>query len=172
MIAQMMWLSTFVIGVNAGWQPLPEGGMEYIIQLDPQTMEALKAGQSIYSDIPPGAGDVRSYKIVVGSETLPRVSPPTAAAPLPRTFLPEPGEKPLTANSAGFLDEQAGSQKKSNASAPNNTPSIEKEPSKPWMALIFVSLGLFASLGGNVYLTWLIADLRRRFRALTSRNCS
>jgi hypothetical protein len=31
--------------------------------------------------------------------------------------------------------------------------------------LILVSLGLFASLGGNAYLAWIFADLRRRYRA-------
>ena len=41
------------LGINVGWQRLPEGGMEYIIQLDPQSLEALRAGQPVQSDVPP-----------------------------------------------------------------------------------------------------------------------
>jgi hypothetical protein len=108
-------MATAVLGVQVGWQKLPEGGMEYIIQFDSQTLEALKAGQPVQSDIPPGAGDVRSYRIVVGTERLPRDTPP---------------EKP--------------------------------KPSGPWMPMTLTLFGLFASLGANVYLGWIVWGLRRR----------
>ena len=62
-----------VVGINVGWQPLQEGGTEYIIQLDPQSLEALKAGQPIESDILPGAGEVRSFKFYLGDEKPRRI---------------------------------------------------------------------------------------------------
>jgi hypothetical protein len=196
MFAHVLWFSTVIIGANVGWQPLPEGGMEYIIQLDPQTLEALKAGASIQSDIPPSAGEVRSYKIVLGTEKLPRISPPATSiesqpaktadrtqspssnltetlspgqkSAFPRTLLPDPTGKPLTARSTAF-DEPAGSSTKSETTVQNQSEAKKEEPAKPWMPLILVSLGLFASLGGNVYLTWIFADLRRRYRTLSSK---
>ncbi|MGA2060777.1 MAG: hypothetical protein ABSG67_09880 [Thermoguttaceae bacterium] len=173
--------------------------MEYIIQLDPQSLETLKAGEPIESDIPPGAGDVRSIKFFLGTEKPPRISPPSksiqsppvstaegarmptsnlpeiqdgaavklpkqqAATPgqtTPRTLIPDPAVKPLTA-----LNEPADGIAKSEATSQNRSEGKKEEPAKPWMPLILVSLGLFASLGGNAYLAWIFADLRRRYRA-------
>ena len=196
MFAQVLWFSTVIVGINVGWQPLPEGGMEYIIQLDPQTLEALKAGKPIQSDIPPSAGDVRSYKILLGSDKLPRISPPATSiempsaktseriqglssnlpktatqgqtSTIPHQLLPDLAGKPLTARSAAFVEPAGGSTKSETTSQKQSETKIE-EPAKPWMPLILVSLGLFASLGGNVYLTWIFADLRRRYRASLSK---
>jgi hypothetical protein len=191
MFAHVLCLSAVIVGINVGWQPLQEGGTEYIIQLDPQSLEALKSGEPIRSDVLPGAGDVRSYKIILGTEKPPRISPPAIsaqarsaktadreAAPssklpestipdLPRTLMPDPSVKPLTAHSAAY-NEPADGSAKSEAGPQNQSQAKEEEPVKPWMPLILVSLGLFASLGGNVYLTWIFADLRRRCRASIS----
>jgi hypothetical protein len=196
MLAQVLWFSMVIVGINAGWQPLPEGGMEYIIQLDSQTLEALKAGEPIESDIQPSAGYVRSFKIILGTTKPPRISPPATSieppsaktsehaqspsanlpetatpgqtSPSPRTLLPDPTGKRLTASSAAFV-EQGESSTKSEATLQNQSETKKEEPAKPWMPLILVSLGLFASLGGNVYLTWIFADLRRRYRASLSK---
>ena len=196
MFAHVLWFSTVIVGINYGWQPMPEGGMEYIIQLDPQNLDALKAGEAIQSDVHPSAGDVRSYKIIVGTKIPPRISPPATSTessqkvpghtqtppsknisepttpdqitPLPRTFSPDPAKKPLTAQSAAFVD-QTGNSTKPEATAQEQSDTKKIEPEKPWMPLILISLGLFASLGGNAYLIWIFADLRRRYRALISR---
>jgi hypothetical protein len=205
MFAHVLCFCTAVVGIDVGWQPLQEGGAEYIIRLDPQSLEALKAGEPIESDIPPGAGDVRSFKFYLGMEKPPRISPPSkpiksppvstadgarmpasnlpeiqddsavkppnqqAAAPdqtvpFPRTLKPDPAVKPLTALSAAFNEPEEGIAK-SEATSQNRSEGKNEEPAKPWMPLILVSLGLFASLGGNAYLTWIFTDLRRRYRA-------
>jgi hypothetical protein len=205
MFVHVLCFCTAVVGIDVGWQPLQEGGMEYVIQLDPQSLEALKAGEPIQSDIPPGAGDVRSCKFYLGTEKPPRISPPKRSiqsspastgegarmpasnlpeiqddsavkppnrqaaapdqtAPFPRTLKPDPAVKPLTARSAAFSEPEEGIAK-SEATSQNRSEGKNEEPAKPWMPLILVSLGLFASLGGNAYLTWIFADLRRRYRA-------
>ncbi|MBX7167836.1 MAG: hypothetical protein K1X74_16000 [Pirellulales bacterium] len=66
------------LGVDYGWQPLPQGGYEYVIQLEPQALDALRAGQDIGSVIPADLGDVRRYRITVG-----RGTPPGRAEPAP-----------------------------------------------------------------------------------------
>jgi hypothetical protein len=76
------------LGINFGWQRLPEGGMEYIIQLDPQSLDALRAGQPIQSDVPPAAGEVRSYRIIVGTEKLRCDVPPEKPKPPPEPTRP------------------------------------------------------------------------------------
>ena len=84
-------IAAAALGINVGWQRLPEGGMEYIIQFDPQSLDALRAGQPIQSDVPPGAGEVRSYRIIVGTEKLRRDVPPEKPKPPP----PEPTQPRL-----------------------------------------------------------------------------
>lgn len=167
-----------------GWQRMPDGEMQYIIQLDPQRLDALRDGRPIESDIPPGAGNVRSYRIVVGRDKLPHDKP--AAEPTPRATsqplsdgakltmpkLSPPAEAPsslplLTSEAARplaerttYMDPKAIPETKS---AAVNLPAAN-EPEKPWLPLTLALLGLFASLGGNLYLGWIAWDATR-FRA-------
>ena len=70
-----VWVAAILLGVDAGWQPRPEGGMEYTIQIEPGTLESMKAGVMIESDVPPEVRDIRTYRVVVGTEPLPRKLP-------------------------------------------------------------------------------------------------
>ena len=75
MNAFVLLVAMAATGVDVGWQPLDEGGFEYIIQIEPEMLESLLAGQAIQSDLPPFLQDVRTYRIVVGNEALPREDP-------------------------------------------------------------------------------------------------
>ena len=59
------------LGVDVGYQPLPEGGLEYIIQIEPQLLGTLKQGQDLESEIPAEL-NVRKFRITVGSGKLPQ----------------------------------------------------------------------------------------------------
>jgi len=73
-----------LLGVDAGWQPLPEGGMEYIIQIDPASMQVLREGEALRSDVPPAIGTVRSWRVIFGDDpNLPKETPSDAAAENP-----------------------------------------------------------------------------------------
>ncbi|MEN6452548.1 MAG: hypothetical protein ABFC96_18820, partial [Thermoguttaceae bacterium] len=39
------------------------------------------------------------------------------------------------------------------------------EPSKPWLPMTLTLIGLFASLGANAFLGWLVAGMRRQLSA-------
>ena len=39
------------LGVDVGWQPLNSGGMEYIIQIEPDSLDSLLDGRDIVSDV-------------------------------------------------------------------------------------------------------------------------
>ncbi len=74
------------VGVDFGWQPVAGGGVEYIIQIEPQMLERLRAGEDVFSDLPPRAGNIRGYRITVGTSVLPHHGqPPPAGAPAPRS---------------------------------------------------------------------------------------
>ena len=145
MYTLMLCVATAAVGIDVGWQRMPEGGMEYIIQLDSQTLEALRAGEDIRSEILPGAGEVRGYRIIVGGKKPPRETPP-APSSTPKTTEPK------------------GSDHRE--SQPKTTSEVQPEkPATPWLLTL---LGLFASLGVNGYLGWIAWDARQRWQALRS----
>ncbi len=238
--------------VEVGWRPLPGGGMQYLIQLDPATVEILlRTGQAIDSYIPPQVKDVRGFQIGVGTGKLPRIDPPATAQPsaqqkpsdaapvppssagirkgpglgslaspgtpfsLPKAQSPEsPGRPPFGGfRSPPWVTEKPGSptkeepprqlpadptsrpfsEKPSPKAAPGKASAAtfeqwvgnkqgsgkqessaaagqgETAPARPWTALTLALAGLFGSLGGNVYLGWLLVETRRRYRAALRR---
>lgn len=70
-----------VVSIDVGWQPLPDGGFEYIIQIEPEVLETMKAGQDISSQLPPSLRGVRNYRITVGNAPLPHEGEPPPAPP-------------------------------------------------------------------------------------------
>jgi hypothetical protein len=141
----MICVAAAMLAIDVGWQRLPEGGTEYIIQLDPQTLETLRSGKPLQSDIPPAAGEVRSYRITVGTEKLPR-------------------DTPFPAKRAVYV-EQSGAAPADKVPQKATPPSEPEAPAKPWLPLTCTLLGLFASLSANVYLGWIAWDLRGRYLA-------
>lgn len=69
-------LSAAAMGVDYGWKPLAGGGIEYIIQVEPQMVDSLKSGRDIFSDLPRTAQPIRSYRITVGTVRLPHHGEP------------------------------------------------------------------------------------------------
>jgi len=264
MCGQLICAAAVLLAVDAGWQPLPDGGVEYLIQLEPHMVARLRAGEPVHSDIPPGVKDVRAYRITLGNDALPRQlpepsagqatrqSPPSAEAaeptprmvasggssdpfaprfapPLvrpggageelprwgatseehaalpknqaalppqaspreflpprfgpieepiaaqppppeavrgstPRTIQPDPTSQPLEAEVASYVIDAAGQSVPREQAA--QSPPTAPESAKPWLPLILTLLGLFASLGANLFLAWSTWDARRRYRAL------
>jgi hypothetical protein len=76
MYGNIACIAAAVLGIDVGWQPLPDGGLEYIIQIEPDMLEAIASGEPIRSDLPSYVRDVRAYQIVVGTGELPRELPP------------------------------------------------------------------------------------------------
>ncbi len=72
MHATMLCLAMTTLGVDVGWRPLPDGGMEYIIQIEPHMIDLLVKGEDILGDFPPNLMGVPSYRITVGTDELPR----------------------------------------------------------------------------------------------------
>jgi len=86
MASTVLCLMTLTLGMDAGWRQLPDGGMEYIIQIEPDLLDTLRSGSEIISDIPPNLKDLRSYRITVGTGRLPRdvpIEPPAEQSPPP-----------------------------------------------------------------------------------------
>jgi hypothetical protein len=92
--------------------------------------------------------------------------PSLAASPPP--VLQNTAGKPLLAQPAGF-SESSDPKIIQEVSKDSVSATTVSEPAKPWIPLILVSILLFASIGGNVYLLWIFAELRKRYRATFAR---
>jgi len=76
-------LGTALTGIDVGWQPIEEGGLEYIVQIEPETLARLKPGDELATGIRPVLRDVRRYRIVIGKGPLPRIALPESPAAAP-----------------------------------------------------------------------------------------
>jgi hypothetical protein len=141
MNALLICIAAVSLGWKTGHERLPEGGMEYIIQLDAPAIDALQHGQPISSYIRTDIGQVRSFRIVMGTGEPKRDTP----WPVPAVKSPPPkaAESPAAPKAV-------------------ETPPQPETPGKPWLALTLTLLALFASLGLNVFLGWIAVGLRRR----------
>jgi hypothetical protein len=61
-------------GIEYGWNPGPDGQLEYVIQLEPQALDALRGGKEISSDIHPEVRSVRRFVLRVGEGPVPRIA--------------------------------------------------------------------------------------------------
>jgi hypothetical protein len=69
--ALLLVLSAWAVLIDYGWQPTGGGGLEYIIQVQPDLIDDFRA-QGFSSEIPPQVQDIRRIRIVVGDKQLPR----------------------------------------------------------------------------------------------------
>ena len=79
-------LALAVVGLDLGYQPAPNGGEEFIIQINPATLQASRPGE-LGIDVPREAREMRPshFTITLGNESLPHVlaaSTPPATAPI------------------------------------------------------------------------------------------
>ena len=74
-------LAALTMGVDYGWQPASDGQMEYIVQIEPVTLIAMREGQEVVSQIDPQMRNARRFRIHVGTEMVPRRGNPPAQLP-------------------------------------------------------------------------------------------
>jgi hypothetical protein len=176
----LICVATLLLGIDYGYQPLPDGGVEYIIQIPPHQFDAIKDGrQVIESDVPREVKDIRGYRIQVGTQPLPRILPPRDARDardardskdaLDRSpmLLPEVSGSPIDERKAAYI-ESKGPPRHEEAKTVEEPKAQAQEPPRPWTLFIAVQLALFASLGGNAYLGWLLWDSHKRGKDSTS----
>jgi hypothetical protein len=89
MHALLAVVAASVIGLDVGWKPLEDGGVEYIVQIHPDQVERILNSDDLLSDVPKGL-DVRRYRITVGTDPLPRE---TGLSTAPKDESPAASEK-------------------------------------------------------------------------------
>jgi hypothetical protein len=120
----MVLIATAAVGIEVGWQPLPEGGHEYTIQIEPQLLRTLET-HDITSEVPPQL-NVRRYRITLGSGKLSRIDgAPTQSLEQPQEqpTLAAGQENPIESPSPDAADESREPKEHPNAL------TVEPEPS-------------------------------------------
>lgn len=90
MLTTTLLLATLAVGIDTGYEPTPEGGLEYIIQIPPDLLQTLKPGEAITSEMPADIQGVQRYRIQVGTGRLPRIHAPEAVQTSAQTPIPSP----------------------------------------------------------------------------------
>ncbi len=175
------FVAATLVGFQFGWEPRPEGGCQYIIELNADALDALRLGKPIESDLRPELlGEVRSIRIVMGDAMLPQRLAPRAPAALP----PNPASKPLAEQPTAYVTPPGGNPAAGTGmgtgAGKGDSPifvgrKLGQSPgyaaattpdAKPWLPLWLAMVALFASLGGNIFLAWITWDARSRYRSL------
>ena len=130
-------------GIEAAYVPSDEGGGDYYVRVEPDLVRGASPYQ-FTSDVPDDARDVRRVKIYVADSWPPAVE---------RSIV-EAQKRPRAAPVA--------------AVAPSSARLLEPETKalvtdKPWGWLIGSLIALFLSLGLNVFLGMLLAQMRQRY---------
>jgi hypothetical protein len=139
MNAMALLLVAASVSVDFGWKAGPDGELEYIIQIDPLQVETLKEGLDITSRIPPEVRGVRSFRIRVGTDEVPRdgisavnTSPatpakPPAVTPSPAATVPvetpqaPPSQPPTSDSSDNFPTIRRPSDLQYSPASPDNS---------------------------------------------------
>ncbi|MBX9790206.1 MAG: hypothetical protein K2Y37_14915 [Pirellulales bacterium] len=86
-----VWLVAVAsLGIDVGWQPVDEGGYELFLQIEPEQLELLRAGEPLTSDLPAFAERVVRVHWMVGTDQLPQTTRPATT----------PGDSSATAMTA------------------------------------------------------------------------
>jgi hypothetical protein len=77
----LVCLALTLVGVDLGYRPATNGGTEFIIQINPATLQALTPGEPIGIDVPREAQSLRPshFSISLGNEQLPHQLPATSS---------------------------------------------------------------------------------------------
>ena len=178
MVAIVLGMALGLPGSDAGWRPLPGGGVEYIIQIAPSELELFQK-YGLEGDVRPDLRDIRSYRVVVGNDVLPRQDPPKPRPTAPRPSTPS-GWDFATAYSAQ-RSQSSGFQPFAALAALWDRYPFAGETAKPppketsteppasWGPFTAIVVALLGSLGGNLYMGWITWDTRARYHALVRR---
>ena len=162
----LLCVATAVVGIEAGWQRLPEGGMQYIIQIRAAGARRVAGGRADRELHSPRGGRNPLVSAHRGGEqnTSPRHAPgppavtkaaepkrsdrpPPAAVP-PQPLMPDPGSRSLPEHQTVYEQPPKTTAAAKPSPKPPAEPAAEK-PAAPWLPLSLTLFGLIASLSAE-----------------------
>ncbi len=74
-------IAILVCGIDVGWKADPDGGVEYIIQISPGSIDSLQEGKPFESYVPENFNPIRRFQIRMGTGKLPQDTIPARPKP-------------------------------------------------------------------------------------------
>ena len=109
MLGTFLLVTTALVGIDVGWEPDSQGQLQYIVQIQPEMIQAMVEGRAIEFDVLPEHQGVRRFRFQVGKESLPQIG-----SPVPQPPVETAAKEPPPAN-LPHLGPQSGTQ------SPDNT---------------------------------------------------
>lgn len=183
MQAAVLGMMLSVLGVDYGYETLPDGGVGYIIQIHPDDLPQFQREGVIESWVPPDVKNIRRYRIEIGTKPLPRTLARESlrpADPYPTAPIGENARLRLPPAWRVPLDEKAqGSATYETALTLRNEPKDqalslsrgdgEVGPPTGWLT-IALTLVLLGSVAANVFFGWVTLETRAQYRRLLHGN--
>jgi len=126
MTSWIVLMASAAVGIDYGWQPIAGGGFEYIIQIEPETLESLKNGADIFSQLPPALRGIRGYRVTVGKGPLPHQGEPP-----PEPLAQAAASDPNLGNPRGMPTAGGETAKRSEAGNKTAPAAMPPEPGSP-----------------------------------------
>ena len=175
----LLAIAVSAVGGDVGWQPLPGGGLEYIIQIKPHLVDRLKEGIDITSDVPANVKGIRSCRFTVGSGELPRIDEAPFATgpeddlkpsvPLDAGVNETPRELPwIDGAEDGVQPAVFQGTQPTPVSPETPQPATEPDgagpaPPSSWL-LATLAISLMGTSAGMLFTGWTAWDYRSRYR--------
>ncbi|MBN2216763.1 MAG: hypothetical protein JW719_05265, partial [Pirellulales bacterium] len=95
MLGAFLCMATAVCGITTGWEPGPQGELQFIIQIEPEAVAPMVEGAPIEFDLPPEHQGVTHFRFQIGRDKPPRLGNP-APPPTNETAAREPTADPAS----------------------------------------------------------------------------
>lgn len=122
MLGAFLCMATAVCGITTGWEPGPQGKLQFIIQIEPEAVPSMVEGTPIEFDLPPEHQGITHFRFQIGRGELPRLGHP-APPPTHETIASEPAAAPAFQPGVDLPIKPAGKQP--------SRPEPRKQPSRP-----------------------------------------
>jgi hypothetical protein len=167
MIGTILCVAAMTLGVDFGWEPNGDGGLEYIVQIDPESLETLGKGAPLRSDFPRDLRGLQTIRFQVGDKKPPRVALAPPLLPPDQLAQPENSrDKRLSAQPAVYVEPSGPDEPSKAEPGKENENTPIPDPQKPW-PLLYVAVGTAIGLAAAFfYLLWIHIGIRSRYRVL------
>lgn len=183
MFGTILCVAAVTLGVDYGYEPNENGGLDYIIRIDDHSLESLKKGRAVLSDFPKDLRGLQTIRFQIGGEKPPRIplspaqlallEPPpvdtVAIETQPKELDTSPPGKLMTAEPATYNNSVPSNNapkpepKSPDPKSPESISPEQADPEEPRLLLYCIIAGLAATL---LYLSWVHFGMRSKYRAL------
>ncbi|HLA83732.1 MAG TPA: hypothetical protein VJL29_02980 [Thermoguttaceae bacterium] len=128
MLGAAFCVATAVLGIDVGWEPDPQGNVQYVLQIEPELAQRMLEGKTVEFDLRPEHLNTRHVLVRVGKGKPPRIENPAASQTNPKEVSPA---KQGQASSVGPKIDREWSAPPSVDTPKTSVPATKAAPREP-----------------------------------------